>query len=256
MNRRKDLSKRQRFEVFKRDSFTCQYCGESAPDVVLNVDHIIPVAKGGKNAITNLITSCFDCNSGKSDKLLSDDSIAKKQLNQIKLIQERKQQIEMISEWAHTLLHDDEIEQINKMIAKLIGCHLNEIGVKEMRKRIKKHGFKTIIESMPGAYERYGDDFLIKFDTYLKYANEPDDIRHIMYSVGILRNRLKDMGQIHLYDSKNNRELVDRIRELDVSTNEYRKIVKEFTDYHDYNNTMLNYIDQYSYLAETRPNNG
>ena len=45
--KRKALSQKIRFEVFKRDSFTCQYCGRKAPDVVLQVDHIVPVAKGG-----------------------------------------------------------------------------------------------------------------------------------------------------------------------------------------------------------------
>ena len=68
MAKRKNLSKSVRFEVFKRDSFTCQYCGKSAPDVVLEVDHIIPVSKGGDNDISNLITSCFECNRGKSNK--------------------------------------------------------------------------------------------------------------------------------------------------------------------------------------------
>lgn len=34
------ISKRVRFDVFKRDSFKCQYCGKSAPDVILEVDHI------------------------------------------------------------------------------------------------------------------------------------------------------------------------------------------------------------------------
>ena len=55
-NKRKSISKKNRFEVFKRDSFTCQYCGASAPDVLLEVDHIKPVASGGTNDILNLIT--------------------------------------------------------------------------------------------------------------------------------------------------------------------------------------------------------
>ena len=62
---RKPISKRTRFEVFKRDMFSCQYCGKKSPDVVLHVDHIKPVSKGGKNTITNLITACRDCNLGK-----------------------------------------------------------------------------------------------------------------------------------------------------------------------------------------------
>lgn len=64
--KRKAVSKRLRFEVFKRDEFTCRYCGRKPPAVILNVDHIVPVVEGGGDEISNLATSCFDCNSGKS----------------------------------------------------------------------------------------------------------------------------------------------------------------------------------------------
>jgi hypothetical protein len=63
---RKALGKRMRFEIFKRDSFTCQYCGRKPPEVMLHVDHILAVANGGGNAEDNLLTSCADCNLGKS----------------------------------------------------------------------------------------------------------------------------------------------------------------------------------------------
>ena len=66
------LSKRTRFEIFKRDGFTCQYCGQRPPDVVLEVDHIDPCSNGGSDEEINLITSCFACNRGKSDKKLGD----------------------------------------------------------------------------------------------------------------------------------------------------------------------------------------
>lgn len=62
---RKPLSKKIRFRVFQRDNFTCQYCGRSAPDVELHVDHIYPVTHGGGDEMSNLITSCADCNLGK-----------------------------------------------------------------------------------------------------------------------------------------------------------------------------------------------
>jgi hypothetical protein len=63
--RRKSLSTRDRFEIFKRDRFTCHYCGGKPPEVVLHVDHIMPVAEGGSNDPDNLVTSCRDCNQGK-----------------------------------------------------------------------------------------------------------------------------------------------------------------------------------------------
>jgi 5-methylcytosine-specific restriction endonuclease McrA len=45
--KRKAMTKRTRFEVFKRDKFACQYCGRKAPEVLLRVDHIEPHSKGG-----------------------------------------------------------------------------------------------------------------------------------------------------------------------------------------------------------------
>lgn len=69
--KRKPLSKRLRFEIFKRDNFTCQYCGATPPRVILHVDHIVPLARGGGDGAENLVTSCRDCNSGKSAVPLS-----------------------------------------------------------------------------------------------------------------------------------------------------------------------------------------
>lgn len=65
--KRKNLSKRTRFEVFKRDGFACQYCGRTPPSILLVIDHVIAVASGGGNEQANLLTSCEDCNQGKSD---------------------------------------------------------------------------------------------------------------------------------------------------------------------------------------------
>jgi len=71
MSARKGLSQKIRFEVFKRDGFACQYCGATPPVIVLEVDHIDPVAGGGGNEMDNLITACFPCNRGKSCTPLS-----------------------------------------------------------------------------------------------------------------------------------------------------------------------------------------
>jgi len=68
---RKALSKKLRFDVFKRDGFKCQYCGVTPTHEVLQVDHIIPVIDGGENEIDNLITSCQPCNLGKGAKSLN-----------------------------------------------------------------------------------------------------------------------------------------------------------------------------------------
>jgi hypothetical protein len=64
---RKSVPARLRFAILKRDNHTCQYCGRSAAAVALQVDHVIPVARGGLTTWENLRTACEDCNAGKSD---------------------------------------------------------------------------------------------------------------------------------------------------------------------------------------------
>jgi 5-methylcytosine-specific restriction endonuclease McrA len=63
-----------RFEIFKRDFFTCQYCGRNVKDdgIKLHCDHIQPRSKGGRDVPENLVTACLDCNIGKGDALLEE----------------------------------------------------------------------------------------------------------------------------------------------------------------------------------------
>jgi hypothetical protein len=63
--KRKAISKKLRFDIFKRDGFVCQYCGAHPPQAILHVDHIVPVKEGGGNEDTNLVTACDRCNLGK-----------------------------------------------------------------------------------------------------------------------------------------------------------------------------------------------
>lgn len=64
---------KKRFQVLQRDNFRCQYCGKNGKDVSLEVDHIIPKAKGWTDDFDNLITCCRECNIWKRDEMLSVD---------------------------------------------------------------------------------------------------------------------------------------------------------------------------------------
>lgn len=70
------VSKRLRYEILKRDNYTCRYCGAKAPDVPLHIDHVTPEALGGATVPENLATACEDCNSGKSSTSPSDELVA------------------------------------------------------------------------------------------------------------------------------------------------------------------------------------
>lgn len=62
------VSNKMRFSIYARDGYRCQHCGVSQSRAVLEIDHIIPIAKGGKSTYDNLQTLCHNCNIKKGDK--------------------------------------------------------------------------------------------------------------------------------------------------------------------------------------------
>lgn len=68
MTKRKQIFWLKRLYILWRDHYQCQYCG--ATEAQLHIDHIFPKSRGGKDSISNLITSCRSCNLSKSDKTL------------------------------------------------------------------------------------------------------------------------------------------------------------------------------------------
>jgi len=66
---KKDV-KFSRENVFHRDKFTCQYCGQHFKHNILTIDHIIPKSRGGTNKWDNVVTCCYSCNERKADKSL------------------------------------------------------------------------------------------------------------------------------------------------------------------------------------------
>lgn len=67
-----DLAVGIRFDVFNRDGFRCVYCGRGSDQgVMLEADHRVPRSLGGPDTLANLVTACWDCNRGKSDKILA-----------------------------------------------------------------------------------------------------------------------------------------------------------------------------------------
>ncbi|HVG81022.1 MAG TPA: HNH endonuclease [Methylomirabilota bacterium] len=58
-----------RFNVFLRDRFACQYCGEARPSHELTFDHVIPRSRGGRTQWINVVTACQGCNLKKGNRL-------------------------------------------------------------------------------------------------------------------------------------------------------------------------------------------
>ena len=58
-----------RFNLFLRDRFSCQYCGQRLPSEDLTFDHVIPRARGGVTNWSNVVAACAPCNLRKGAKL-------------------------------------------------------------------------------------------------------------------------------------------------------------------------------------------
>lgn len=199
--KRKTIGDKLRFEVFKRDQFKCQYCGKAAPDVVLNVDHINPVSKGGENDILNLVTSCEDCNSGKSDRLLSDNSILDKQRKMLEELDERRKQLQMMLEWR------DELKDFDNEVAQSVAdyfeqsidaaAQVNEVGLKNINKWLKRFELHELLQAIDDLNPIYTKDKTL--DAGAMFANIPkvanfnrkgETEKSACYIRGILRNRI------------------------------------------------------------------
>lgn len=207
-SKRKPIKASVRFEVFKRDSFKCQYCGAASPDVVLQVDHIHPVSKGGDNEVMNLITACRDCNGGKSDKTLSDNSVIERQRAQLEELNERREQLEMMLQWRQELrsMDDDMITAVVDEISLYLPDNMcvNDSGRDSIRRWLHKYSFLEVMEAAPISADRHNPResdpgsvgaFFAGIPKTCAFYRLPDDERKVFYARGILRNRLTYMNE-------------------------------------------------------------
>lgn len=248
-NKRKNIPNKLRFEVFKRDSFTCQYCGQSAPNVVLEVDHLLPVSKGGDNDILNLITSCWTCNNGKSNILLTDNTMLEKQKAQLDELNEKRLQLEMMIEWRESLnnLDDDIAQKIADYFGSQANCDVNETGLKKIKQWTKKFTYQQILEAVELSVNQYvkkgtNDETNKAFDMVpricaakKRQTETGEDLSHLYYIRGILRNRVYCNDQVVI-------QLLKEANELCIAESELKEIALTSANWTEWRETMQELI--------------
>lgn len=213
--KRKPISPSLRFDVLEKDNFTCQYCGAKSVDdnVLLEVDHIVPVSKGGDNNIENLITSCKKCNIGKSAKKLG----AKKRLTlrqkEIKDLEQRREQQEMYLKSRLNKKKESEplVNHINYLCNKYnLNRKLSSYGENNIFTLYKKIGFEQMVNLIEdNEHYLYTDSenledkenvmntFMDKIEEggnkLYKKQNYKEGVGNLSaYFVGIVKNRTED----------------------------------------------------------------
>jgi hypothetical protein len=252
---RKAISKRLRFEVFKRDSFTCQYCGRSAPDVILHADHINPVAGGGETNILNLITSCLNCNLGKGARELSDDSAIQKQRAQLAELNDRREQLEMMVAWREGLrsIDDDAVGKLEDLFTQLTGRLFSEYGRKKVKGWLRRHEFGELYAAMEDAAQTYWKDpeteeeqseqaqKVFNYTPGIIAARKRNEhkpwMKDLYYARAILRNR-------HYCNEHKAIELLEEAYEAGIHVEELKEHAKQSHSWTAWHRSLREWIDE------------
>ena len=164
MPKRKPISKKARFDIFKRDAFTCQYCGGKPPAVVLEVDHITPVVGGGTNDEYNLITACFDCNRGKGKEGLDITPINVDEHRAI--VEEKQQQVKALNAVlrAEKRRTTNSIKKISSIYSEIFeGWELTKSAKISIGRFLKKLPELEVIDAMEIACSKMDKDRCFKY---------------------------------------------------------------------------------------------
>lgn len=152
------VSKRTRFEVFKRDGFRCVYCGATPADGPLHVDHVDPKAGGGTDEVGNLVTACASCNLGKSDVPLG------RRLPAREVTEEQREQAEQIEEYLKIqreirAAQDKLIQAVSDHWAEQLGA-VPKVSDRYFRAALKTFSVSELLDAIDitaGRFGSYGD---------------------------------------------------------------------------------------------------
>lgn len=160
------ISKKIRFEVFKRDGFKCAYCGKTPPDCILELDHINAVSTGGEDDINNLVTACFDCNRGKKNIPLQ--KIPPTLLDNLETLKEKEIQLKEYNDFLKKIKNRTikEMNEINDIYSSFfkewsLSEHFYNTSLKRFFEYLPK---VELIDAMKFACSRMQDK-----DTAIKY---------------------------------------------------------------------------------------
>lgn len=186
--KRKSTGTRLRMEILKRDGFKCYYCGRTpAQNVIIEVDHVVPVSEGGTDDPENLVAACEECNAGKSNIPLD-----KSQLKPRNTIERQKEHLAQLKEY---LALQKEVGATKNELADLVRNHwVQHIGPlsKEMHNRLELDVTRWPHEKLLEAIEITGR----KLGAPDEEFNYRDAVNQQKYFSGILRKwKIRETGR-------------------------------------------------------------
>lgn len=246
--KREAISKKQRFEILKRDSFTCRYCGAKAPDVLLHIEHIQPVAKGGTNHYENLIAACEGCNRGKGARLLTDKTAIDKSRDLIAKTQAEVEQLEEMIRWRKTVQNrkDKQRQFIVASLEEICGDDFTDTGRKDLLDAHDKFGFDICADHVAAwlldcQNREAREAKSYSFSQYISYQSKKDTLDgRKRYLIGIARNTvsIKPMS-----------DFANWLNSVEVTLGEVEELIQELKALHPHDTklTEIQFIDWWHY---------
>jgi hypothetical protein len=173
-----NVSVHTRFEIFKRDGFICQYCGRGTPDVVLELDHVVPRAEGGSDDDHNLVTACWDCNRGKRDTLLDERAPVPDLREQTAQLVEREEQIRAYED-AQRSIRERENESVEELLNYWDELTFAKGWYEEARRYPANHSLRFWLRTFSTSEMKEAMEIAI---------DKAGDWRGVPYMIGILKN--------------------------------------------------------------------
>lgn len=138
---RQPIPRKLRHEVFKRDGYRCRECGASKDETSLEIDHIVPVARGGTNDIDNLQILCRECNRMKhTDEWVggeTDLEVAQNELDNLKeQLRMTKEKLELSNDEDDIINHRFKIKKLETEIIPNAENNLENLK-KDLKKELE-----------------------------------------------------------------------------------------------------------------------
>ena len=214
---RQPIPRKLRHEVFKRDGYKCRECGASKDETSLEIDHIVPVARGGTNDINNLQTLCRECNRMKhTDTWVggeTDYETVKNELNSL------KNQIKSVKDkLKHTANENDKIEYryrlmkleerlaiVEKEYDKLYEENKQFEAKREKEEKRNQLYKKMYVEIDEDAFLKWSIDNFVEYDTkeeFIKYACDcsENEINNYIYTINLYKELLDNPEKLSIYN--------------------------------------------------------
>lgn len=199
----------------------------------------------------NLVTSCSDCNLGKSDRKLDDDAVISKQKEQLKKLGEKREQMRMMIEWREEI--ESQRDELSDFIREKIDLAvyprtIKDFALKKYVRAVSKYGFNEVCDAIDAAEEKFirtdddGDTPPETCEKFLaniipicrasKTIKEKPYLEKLYYIRGICRNRFN-----YCVDWKCLEVLEDAYKS-GVEIEEMTKLAKEARNWTDWSESM------------------